>query len=213
MAGVLAAAGWLAAPGAVVAQDGADRFYTGVGADPDATLEFLFEVTFMKIDVADVAAALPPAASAALVDAIAIDDKSDRRARIREVLTEADPVVCSMTFQRDADWGRLEKSLSRTWKAAEACGAVDATRRGEIELDMAAVMAPLVERGALEGDELLYRVDGDEVTIAYVTVDGELLAETTRTGADWADGVRAAFFCAESRYGKKFIEVAEKRRP
>jgi hypothetical protein len=178
------------------------------GTAPHAVMAFLFEVTFMKIDVAIVEVRLGPQ-DAARVAAVAAegDRDDDRRDRVAAILDQADPLAYGMTFKRDSDLGKFFKGMLGNMERAVEAGEITQAEYDRVDREYRALMAPYAERGARKGDRLLYRLSGDQLHLIYVGTDGDVMLDE-HLGEVWARAVRASFTGQESEMREKLGELA-----
>lgn len=179
----------------------------GVGDGVDARLAMHFEVTFMKIDVADIEAWLPPPTAARVAEVIATEEnEGEARDLIAAEVLAADTLLISMEYARDSNHGRLMKGVRNGFQAARKSELVTEAWMEQMYGEMAPIFDPLVERGVLEGDRLVYRIDGDQLRVLYVDPAGTTLVESTFSGPEWTIGAKGAFFGEKSRFRKKLVQ-------
>lgn len=190
--------------------DSLHRVWTATlgGDGPHALMSFLFEVTFMKIDVAVVEVRLTDH-DAALVAAVVAEGErdDDRRDRVAAILHAADPLAYGMTFKRDSDLGKFFKGMLGNMERAVEAGEITPQEYDRVDREYRALMAPYGERGARKGDRLLYRLDGDRLHLIYVGVDGDVMLDE-HLDEVWARAVRASFTGRESKMREKLGELA-----
>jgi hypothetical protein len=177
---------------------------TGVGADDRSRLSMFFEVTFMKIDVAEIEAWLTPSTAEEAAAIIAsTDDRDDARDGIADAVLRADTLLISMEYARDSDHGRLMKGVRNGFEAAMKSDLITEETMERMYEEMSPIFDVMLERGVLEGDRLVYRVDGDDLKVLYVDPEGTTLVEAAYSGPDWVTGMKGAFFGEKSRFRKK----------
>lgn len=180
----------------------------GLGQTPAATMGFLFEVTFMKIDVADVEVRLTDPDAAALQALVAEGKRTDdRRRRAAAILHTADPIAYGMTFKRDSDQDRFFKGMLGNMARAVEAGELTADEYAGVEEHYRRLMAPHAERGTLKGDRLLYRLEGDTLRLLYLGVDGEVLVDQQLDDGIWQRAVRASYTGEQSKLRDKLAEL------
>ena len=179
----------------------------GLGETPGSRLAMKFEVTFMKIDVADVEAFLAPATAARLGETIGGREWSgDLRRDLEAAMREDDgPVAVRMTLLRDAGLGRflggVLGGLEEVRKGGWISGAEEDSLRGVWE----AAFAPLAERGVKKGDAYWSRVEGDSVRILHLDPEGAVQVEFTGEGEVWTRAVRGLYFDPGSPFCEKLL--------
>lgn len=179
----------------------------GLGRGDHSTLRMRFEVTLMKIDVADIEVLLTPSVSSGIGDiAVGEGSKGDRIDQIAERLLDADTLMVRMTYLRDGDYGRFEKGIKSSLEAALKSESIDQREHDAIWVALSGELAPLADRGVMKGEDLVYHVDSDEFLMAVLTTEGEELLQVSCRGSEWADWIKGAFFGEESRFRKKLIE-------
>jgi hypothetical protein len=194
----------LAGPEAELAQ--------GLGAGPFAVLQMRFEVTFMKIDVADVDVRLSPAAAQEIERITPApgfsDDVGDA---IEAVLLETDTLLVRMKFRRDADFEKFLNGARNNLNAARRGGVISEDEFGEVYSGLARTMSSLDERGVKKGDVVCYRLDGSTLRIVYMDDAGVALVDESHSGSQWARGIKGSYFSTESRFRDKLIRSLASR--
>lgn len=171
-------------------------------------MEFLLEVTFMKIDVADVQVRLDDAAAAAVAAVKAEGKKTgERRDRVADILHAAPSVAYGMTFQRSAEQAKFLKGMLANLEKAEEAGELTAAEHTAVREGLLALLAPHAARGGIEGDRMLYRIDGDAASFTYLGHDGELLATAAWNDPMWAKAFRAMHTGRKSKLRDKLGEL------
>lgn len=171
-------------------------------------MEFLLEVTFMKIDVADVQVRMDDATAAAVAAVKAEGEKTDdRRDRVAAILDAAPTIAYGMTFQRSADQAKFLKGMLSNLEKAEEAGELTAVEHATVRDGLLALLAPHAERGGLEGDRMLFRIDGDAASFTYLGRDGALLAAASWEDPTWAKAFRAMHTGQKSKLRKKLGEL------
>ena len=177
----------------------------GLGEGPLGRLEFRFEVTFMKIDVADIEARLAPVTAAALGEVVTSGrGKKKDIARAADLLLAADSLAFRMTFLRDGGSRQVPgghaqepRGLSQ---ARDSSPRRNSNRSGKNSRPPWTAWA---RAGPRKGDQLLYRVDPGR------SVDGICRRRRRRThrrrppGDHWARGIKGSFLARDSRFRKK----------
>jgi len=182
----------------------------GVGEGAHANLAFKFEVTFMKIDVADIEARVTPATAAAL-GALVQEGKLDKKRKneAAELLLAAETVAFRLVFLREGGLDRFLEGTRQHLEAARNAGLLSAWEYSTIWDGLQRTMVTLNERGALAGDQLLYRVEPGKVRVMYLGDDGAPLVDTIHAGDFWARGIKGSFFSPGSRFRDKLIRSLE----
>jgi len=172
------------------------------------SMQFLLEVTFMKIDVADVEVRLDDATAAAVAAVKAEGEKTDaRRDRVADLLADAPVLAYGWTFQRTASQEKFLKGMLGSLDRAEEAGELTAAEHAQVRDGLLAHLAPYVERGGIEGDRMLYRMDGDHATYTYLGHDGALLAHAEYDEPVWGRAFRAMHTGGKSKLRKKLGEL------
>lgn len=182
-------------------------FADGVGEGAHARMNMFFEVTFMKIDVAEIDAWLAPETAAQIGEIVAVGkENDDARDRISDALLAADTMLLSMEYARDSGHDRLMKGVRRSMEAAMKSALITEEEMARMYDALASELATLADRGVLEGDRLVYRLDGEVLQVVYADPAGEQLVSATYEGPEWAKGVKGAFFGKESRFRTKLVK-------
>jgi len=185
----------------------ADELTRGLGETDHSRMEMRFKVTFFRIDIADVTALLAPEVAADLGALVEEGKKTDEvEALIRTILLDSDRVLNTMTFCRDADFGRFLKGATRSLQ-----GAVDAKIITDEEFEtlssgIRADFSPLEVRGVKEGDAVHYLIAGSDLRTVVISAEGEVLLDLVRTGEIYTRGSKGSFFGKKSQFSEKLIE-------
>jgi len=184
-----------------------DEWSADLGASPEAKLSYLFEVTFMKIDVATVMARLDDETTQALAAIVSEGKRSDERTnRASDALLAADTIAFGMEFRRDGEFDRFLKGVLNNLEKAMEADIVTAEEHARIRDAFEALMLPHQERGAFQGDRLLFRVQADGVRVIYLGFDDQVLVDSFEAGGDWARGIKGVFAGEKSKLRKKLVE-------
>ena len=178
-----------------------------LGNEPGSRLHMTFEVTFMKIDVAEVEARLP-AQTAALIEAIVRrgkrNDATDEE--IAALLLDPDaPILLTLAYLRDADHGRFSNGIRSSMEKAAASGEITEEERVELTDLILEASAPLEENGVSKGGVFAHFIEGDVVRTVYLGPEGDVRLNTSHSNAALGRALRASWFSRESRFRKKLI--------
>jgi len=188
---------------------GAADLTAGLGATEHGVLSMRFEVTFMKIDVADIEALLTSADAARIEAAVGDGERTDEaEAEVEAILAGADPVVVSMRYVRDSSFGRFTKGMASGVDAAYDGEQLTDAERRSVHDQFLIGLTPMEERGVKEGDTLVFRVDGDAVSLRVVDAAGLRLAEASYEGNVYARAVRGMYICCKSNFLEKLVRSA-----
>jgi len=179
-----------------------DPWDTGLGRSENACLGFLFEVTFMKIDVAEMEAWLDDDTAVAVAAARASGD--DLEDRVAEILLAADEMVIRMEFARDGGFGRMREGMSNNLESGQKQGLVSAAGVQSVLAGLDSMLTPLEEREAQEGDAVLYHLTPGAVRMAYFDPAGKVLFDRTFTDPDWPAGIKSIFLARDSKFREKW---------
>jgi hypothetical protein len=179
----------------------------GLGNVDHSRMAMKFEVTFMKIDVANVAVSLP-SETADTIGSVVIAGKhsDDSRDEIRRHLLDVDDALITMTFLRDAGLDKFLKGIRKNLEAALKSELIDEIEYDALWAAAAEHFAFLDERGILKNDVVAYRVDGNSVRTIYQSVDGDVLMDVTMSEEFRGRGLKSAYFGPKSRFGDKLIK-------
>jgi hypothetical protein len=193
---------------AAVAGATLEELTRGLGRVDHAAMRMRFEVTFMKIDVADIEVLLTPATAEGLsrIVATAGISKDEKIGRIAERVLTTDTLSVRMTYLRNGDFDRFEKGVRSSLDAALESGSISEEERDAVWANLSGEFGPLENRGVLKGEHLLYRVDGDRLLMVASTSDEDRLLRIERTGQEFARWIKGGYFGEESRFRKKLIE-------
>jgi hypothetical protein len=185
-----------------------EEFTLGLGGVDHAVLRMRFEVTFMKIDVADIEVLLTPATAEDVGRIVAADgiSKDEKIGRIAEQVLAADTLSVRMTYHRDGDFGRFEKGIRSSLDAALESGSLSTEERDAVWASLSGEFGALENRGVMKGEHLSYRVDDDRLIMVASVPDGSELLRIERTGQEFARWIKGGHFGEKSRFRKKLIE-------
>ncbi len=178
----------------------------GLGETSYGNPSFKFEVTFMKIDVADIEARLDPSTAADL-EAIVKEGKSNssRIEKAASVLLAAENSAYRFTFLRDGGTGRFLEGTRSNLDSARKDGIISNAEFLSIWKDYEGIMVPIKKRGSFKGDQLLYRIDKDSLRVIYIGKDGDVLVDSTQSGDSWARGFKGSFASRDSAFRENLI--------
>jgi hypothetical protein len=165
----------------------------------------LFEVTFMKIDVAEIEAFLPDA-TASEVSAALMGDAEKPEDSIAHVIVNSNDLAVRMRFRRDAGLDRLLKGMRTNLESAVEDQFIDQAYLDSLWTKVTEDFAPLAERGVRKGDTLTQRVAAGGVHTLFADGEGRPLVEVRRPGPRASASVKGAYFGPSSRFRKKLIK-------
>jgi hypothetical protein len=192
--------------GAETESPGVSSWDDGLGETEHSLLAFRFKATFLKIEVADIDARLAPQESAQLA-ALVAEGKADKE-RIKQAaktLLEADTIAFRFVFLRE---GGIDRFMNGTNKSLEAARKAKVISPDEYEVMWAEYQATfevIDERGFLEGDQLIYRVENDAVRVIYLGIDGDVLVDTIHSDNGWARGIKGSFLADKVKFQKDLV--------
>lgn len=183
-----------------------DEAMSGVGEGPYAVLRTRFEVTFMKIDVADVEVRVSQATSRDLRALVEGKQHSDAVSdRIAERILNADTLLNRMHYLRDGGFGKFKKGIQRGLESALKSGLLEKSEFESIWVDFERELSQLADRGVKKGEDLIYWMEGARVRVVALTADGDLLLDFSREGPQWERGFKGSYFARKSRFRKPLI--------
>jgi hypothetical protein len=191
----------------VSANEIVDEWSAGLGESPESVLSYLFEVSFMKIDIAVVEAMLSQDAANEMN---ALADQKERVDQAAQLLFDTETIAFGMTFQRDGGIGKFIKGIQVNLERAMKVGLITAEQHALVRDEFNALMEPHDERGAHKGDRLLFRIDPQSVRTIFLGVDDDLLVDSTSENEAWVRGIKGVFLGKDSKLRKKLIEQAWK---
>jgi hypothetical protein len=183
-----------------------DELSRGVGEGRDSIMRTKFEVTFMKIDVADIEVRLTSRTAAGLAKHLEGEKPSDDViAAIAEEVLEADTLMIRMNYLRDGDFDKLRRGFQRNLEDALKSDSIDEPEFETMWTELQQELSPLEGRGVKKGEDLVFRVEGTAMWIVILAVEGETLLSIARNGSEWARGVKGSFLGRESRFHKGLV--------
>lgn len=184
------------------------RLAPSLGNEPASQLRMRFEVTFMRIDVADLEARVAPQVSALIEPMVlANEDTEAGKDRIATLLMAPEaPILLTMTYLRDADYDRFSKGLRTSMKQAAESGAITESESESLSQVLLAASSALEESGVSVGGVLAHYIDGDDVHTVYMEPDGTVRVDDKRTNATLGRALRASWFGEKSRFREKLLK-------
>ncbi len=178
----------------------------GLGNTEYSRPAFKFEVSFLKIDVADIEARLNPATASEL-ESVVQEGKADRNRidRAASILQAAETSAYRFTFLRDGGTDRFLDGTRSNLDSARKDRIINESEYLSIWNVYQAIMRPIKDRGSFRGDQLLYRIGQSSVRIIYVGKDGDVLVDSIQSGEDWARGFKGSFTSRDSAFRKNLI--------
>ncbi len=189
----------------VSANETVDEWRAGLGETPQSVLSYLFEVTFMKIDIAVVEAMLSQGVA---TEVAALVDQKDRVDLAANLLFDSETIAFGMTFQREGGLGKFIKGIQVNLERAMKVGLITAEQHVLVRDEFNALMDPHDERGAFKGDRLLFRIEPQSVRMIFLGVDDELLVDSTSENNAWVRGIKGVFLGKDSKLRTKLIQQA-----
>ena len=178
-----------------------------LGNEPASRLEMKFEVTFMKIDVAQLEARVAPTVSA-LTEPLVRNGQRDDAAKAQIagwLMDPSAPILLTMEYLRDADYGRFQKGLRISMEQAAASGAITEDEAEKLTAQLTEESAPLEESGVAKGGILAHYISDDTVRTIYLEPDGTILLDRSRDDAILGRALRASWFGEKSRFRDKLL--------
>jgi len=190
-----------------------DEWRDGLGTTPNSVHSFLYEVTFLNIDVAIIEYQLDAETAEAINDIYSKGEMTEaRQNQVGEILFASQALAFAMDLQRDASCNRLLKGMLGNLQRAKESEILSASEYELVNKGLPALLAPHEERGVFEGDILMYRVQPDGVRVILQGFDGELLVDSVEEGAAWAKGIKAIFLGKDSKLRQRLVEAVWDRK-
>ena len=178
----------------------------GLGETKYGNPAFKFEVTFMKIDVADIEARLTPSTASEL-ESVVQEGKADRNRidRAAAIMLEAETSAYRFTFLRDGGTGRFLDGIRSNLDSARKDRIISSSEYLSLWNEYQEIMRPIKKRGSFKGDQLLYRIGKSSVRIIYLGKDGDVLVDSIQSEEAWARGFKGSFTSRDSAFRKNLI--------
>ncbi|MCP4292685.1 MAG: hypothetical protein GY780_12725 [bacterium] len=172
-------------------------------------LSFLYEVTFMSIDVAVVEVCYEDS-TAGLITSVVQNNDPDQTSlkNIEKILNETEKLVFSMTFQRDAGIDRLAKGSIKNLKRGMQNNLITENECQLLCQRFEELFSPFQERGGIEGDRLFYLVGANQVQLVFLGFDEEVLFDSLEEGEVWGRGVKSIFLGKDSKLREELLRAA-----
>jgi hypothetical protein len=178
------------------------------GAGPYEEMEALLEVTIFNIDVLTLTVRVGPETARRLAGlAEGHGEYSEELAdSVAVVMLEADDAWARQVFLRDVGLGRLTGGMRETAEKAAEAGYISQEYAAEFAAALPEWFGFLEERGAKEGDAIYFRIQGDRVSTAYRTVDGQVLLDDTTVDPESRFGSIPSFFAPGTRFRERLVK-------
>lgn len=178
----------------------------GLGETSYSKPSYKFEVSFMKIDVADIEARLDQSTAADL-ESVVLEGKPARARidRAAAALLAADISAYRFTFLRDGGTGRFLEGTRSNLDAARKDGIISEPEFLAIWNEYQGIMRTIEKRGSFKGDQLMYRIEKNSLRIIYIGKDGDVLVDSTQSGDSWARGFKGSFSSRNSAFREKLL--------
>jgi hypothetical protein len=186
-----------------------DEYSAGLGQWPCSVHSFLYEVTFFKIDVAMIEYQLDQETAtrtAAISEKFAFNEFTLEK--VGNIFFQAETIAFSMDLQRDASCGRVLKGMLSNLERARESGVISKAEHELVSTGLPGLLAPHEERGVLEGDILMFRVQPDGVRVILLGVDGTVLVDSLESGSAWTQGIKGIFLGRGSKLREHVVEAA-----
>jgi len=180
----------------------------GLGQYPHSVFSFLYEVSFLKIDVAVIELRLDARTAQRTAEITQASEANDStRGQVGEILLAAETIAFSMDLQRDASCDRLLKGMLANLKRAFKNGLISEADHTLVSTVLPALFAPHDARGVFAGERLMYRVQPDGVRVFFVANDGEVLVDSFEPGLGWVNGIKGIFLGQDSKLRQRVVEA------
>lgn len=179
----------------------------GLGSAPYAEMSALLEVTIFNIDVLTLEVRVPPEIGHRLGELVQGREYSEELAdSVGAIILVTDDLWARQVFQRDVGIGRLLGGMRESSEKAAEAGYISHEYYEEFSANLPVWFAFLEEDGAKEGDEIVFRIQGDRVRTLYRTVDHRVLLDQYGIDSEARRGSIPSFFAPGSRFRKRLME-------
>lgn len=186
--------------GSAVAQAPVDT--TGLGSGTFASMEMLYERTFLRIDVLRLHVRVGPQTTARLESLAAAAASGDSLAA---AVMSAGNVLVRSRFLRNVSFAQFIDGLRTNLDHARRADFIDQGEFDRIMTDVVAQYAPIRERGIRNGDAMWYRIRNDSLHVVMVDTAGSILVEERLVGPERRRAVLGGYFAPGSDFRAPLI--------
>ena len=205
VAGVMAT-GLGTLPRGAAAQQGPPFDLASLAMDHPA-MATLLEKTIFKVDVAWLEMWFTPEVDRH-IQALAGGGPKANADSIATVATHATDVLARLHFERNVSLGQFLDGLQGSARKARDAGIISGAAYDDIITSSPGWYAFLDERGIRDGDEMLYRIQGDTLRTVYRAVDGQVLLDQRDVGPERGLSVLGGYLAPGSDFRRGLIESA-----
>jgi hypothetical protein len=186
--------------GPLAAQTIAPIDTSGLGSGRYATMEMLFERTFLRVDVMRLTLRFDPPTEEALQTLIEGQNGAATADAVANIALESTDVMVRGVFLRNVSLSQFLDGLLTNLKNARKAGLVTEEEYRKVEDDVNVQYEPLRERGLHNGDTMWYRVSGDSLHVVVEASDGEILIESRAVGPERRRSVLGGYLAPGSEF-------------
>jgi hypothetical protein len=189
----------------LAAQSAAPIDTMGLGSGRYATMEMLFERTFLRVDVMRLTLRFDPATEQALLTLIEGQNGATSADAVADIALESRDVMVRGVFLRNVSLAQFLDGLLTNLTNAQKAGLVTEAEFDRIETDVNVQYQPLRERGLHNGDTMWYRVSGDSLHVVVQDSDGKILVESRAVGPERRRAVLGGYLAPGSEFRSGLI--------
>lgn len=172
-----------------------------------AEMQMLLEKTFLKIDVLTLEVRLGDEDAEKLERLVSGQKRSaEIEDSVAAVAIASRDAWVRTTFQRGISLDQFLDGAGKDLSAARDAGVVSEDTYNELTNGLPIWFGFLVERGILDGDQILYRIRGDTLLTRYVALGGETTMERLEVDLKLCRAVLATYFVKGSQYRKGLMK-------
>jgi len=198
----------LAGPAAGDDEPGGELLDTSsLGTGRYSQMSALLERTIFQVDVLTVTVRVSPTTEAALGRLFPTTKYSDSLAdSVATVILEERDAWARLEFRRGVSLNQLVDGIADNMEKAVKVGWLDAADFEHITALLPVWFDFLAEDGPARGDQILYRIRGDELRTVYRRAGGEILLDQTDVGAHVRAAVLGSYFAPDSDFREGLIK-------
>lgn len=207
----------LAAPVAMhagqTAETGSPVETEGLGSGPYASMDMLYERTFLRVDVMRLTLRFGPETTEELRAIVEGEEYDDAIAeRVLEAVIDSRDVVVETRFLRDLSFEQYMDGVYRNLADALEEGYISEEEHREIASRLAEQYSPLQEPGIHDGGAMWFRIRGDSFRAVYEAPDGSVLMDLTAEGSHRRRATLGGYLAEGSDFREDLIRsLFEKR--
>lgn len=174
---------------------------------PPITMRMLLEVTIFQIDVLTLELRIGGPTGDRIRTLVEAGERTEETAdSVADLAADARFAYANLSFLRGISLGRFLREVQRNAVRATEAGYISPETSGLIVQSLPQWYAFLQGRGIEEGDEMEYFIEGDTLTVHYLSPSDSLLMSTTDVGPERRRSVLGGYFARGSDFREGLLD-------